>query len=153
MKFIKLESRGGNYLVVASNVAWLRTAENGQTTVGIVGGQPLLVVGSVEEVADKILQGLADSGGEAPIPAPVTPATSEPTGQAQAAEVRAPEPQPEPEPATDAKPAAPADRASAPARPRAVAARSAAMWERPAKTAPTALKLKSGSQRMMGMLE
>lgn len=157
MKFIKLESRGGNYLVVASNVAWLRTAENGQTTVGIVGGQPLLVVGSVEEVADKILQGLADSGGEAPIPAafpaPVTPATSEPTGQAQAAEVGAPEPQPEPELATDAKPAAPADRTSAPARPRAVSARSAAMWERPAKTAPAALKLKSGSQRMMGTLE
>lgn len=59
MKFIKLESRGGNYLVVAENVAWLRTAENGQTTVGIVGGQPLLVVGSIEEVAAKILAGSA----------------------------------------------------------------------------------------------
>jgi len=58
MKFIKLESRGGNYLVVAQNVAWLRTAENGQTSVGIVGGQPLLVVGSIEEVAAKILAGV-----------------------------------------------------------------------------------------------
>ena len=35
MKFVSLKSRGGNYLVVASNVAWLRTAENGQTNVGI----------------------------------------------------------------------------------------------------------------------
>ena len=51
MKFIKLESRGGNYLVVAENVAWLRTAENGQTNVGIIGSQPLLVVGSPEEIA------------------------------------------------------------------------------------------------------
>jgi hypothetical protein len=57
MKFIALDSRGGNYLVVASNVAWLRTAENGQTTVGIVGGQPLLVTGTIEQVAQKILEG------------------------------------------------------------------------------------------------
>ena len=57
MKFVKLESRGGNYLVVASNIAWLRAAENGQTTVGIVGGQPLMVTGSIEEVAQKIQGG------------------------------------------------------------------------------------------------
>ena len=57
MKFVALESRGGNYLVVASNVAWLRVAENGQTSVGIVGGQPLLVTGTVEQVAQKILEG------------------------------------------------------------------------------------------------
>ncbi|MBL4895964.1 hypothetical protein NCF85_11110 [Qipengyuania citrea] len=57
MKFVALNSRGGNYLVVASNIAWLRAAENGQTTVGIVGGQPLLVTGSIEEVAQKILEG------------------------------------------------------------------------------------------------
>ena len=57
MKFIALDSRGGNYLVVASNIAWLRTAENGQTTVGIVGGQPLLVTGSIEQVSQKILAG------------------------------------------------------------------------------------------------
>jgi periplasmic protein TonB len=55
MKFVSLKSRGGNYLVVAGNVAWLRTAENGQTNVGIVGGSPLLVTGSVEEVARAIL--------------------------------------------------------------------------------------------------
>lgn len=54
MKFIALHSRGGNYLVVASNVAWLRTAENGQTQVGIVGGQPLLVAGSMEEIAAQL---------------------------------------------------------------------------------------------------
>lgn len=60
MKFIALHSRGGNYLVVASNVAWLRTAENGQTHVGIVGGQPLLVAGSMEEIAGQLM---ADGGG------------------------------------------------------------------------------------------
>ena len=57
MKFIALHSRGGNYLVVASNVAWLRTAENGQTQVGIVGGQPLLVAGSMEEIAAQLTDG------------------------------------------------------------------------------------------------
>jgi hypothetical protein len=55
MKFITLASRGGNYLVVASNIAWLRTAENGQTQVGIVGGAPLVVSGSMEETAKTIL--------------------------------------------------------------------------------------------------
>jgi protein TonB len=55
MKFVSLKSRGGNYLVVAGNVAWLRTGENGQTQVGIVGGSPLLVSGSIEEVAAIIL--------------------------------------------------------------------------------------------------
>jgi len=54
MKFVMLESRGGNYLVVTQNIAWLRTAENGQTNVGMVGGQPLLVTGSIEEVAAKV---------------------------------------------------------------------------------------------------
>ena len=57
MKFVSLKSRGGNYLVVAENVAWLRTGENGQTQVGIVGGGPLLVSGSIEEVAAVILAG------------------------------------------------------------------------------------------------
>lgn len=56
MKFVSLTSRGGNYLVVATNVAWLRTAENGQTLVGIVGGQPLLVSGSLEDNAAIILE-------------------------------------------------------------------------------------------------
>ncbi|GGA09088.1 hypothetical protein T8S45_08600 [Blastomonas marina] len=55
MKFVELASRGGNYLVVASNVAWLRVAENGQTNVGIIGGQPLLVTGTPEEVSQKLL--------------------------------------------------------------------------------------------------
>ena len=57
MKFVSLKSRGGNYLVVAQNIAWLRTGENGQTNVGIVGGSPLLVTGSLEEVAASILEG------------------------------------------------------------------------------------------------
>jgi hypothetical protein len=55
VKFVSLNSRGGNYLVVASNIAWLRSGENGQTNVGIVGGSPLLVVGTIEEVAETIL--------------------------------------------------------------------------------------------------
>jgi periplasmic protein TonB len=55
MKFVTLKSRGGDYRVVAQNVAWLRTAENGQTTVGIVGGDQLLVTGSMEEVGQTIL--------------------------------------------------------------------------------------------------
>lgn len=54
MKFILLESRGGDYMVAVSNIAWLRTGENGQTNVGMVGGSPLLVVGSIEEVAAKV---------------------------------------------------------------------------------------------------
>lgn len=55
MKFIKLQSRGGDYMVVASNIAWLRTGENGQTNVGMVGGSPLLVNGSIEDVSAQIL--------------------------------------------------------------------------------------------------
>jgi periplasmic protein TonB len=57
MKFVRLHSRGGDYLVVASNIAWLRTGENDQTTVGIVGGSPLVVAGTIEEVARTILAG------------------------------------------------------------------------------------------------
>lgn len=57
MKFITLKSRGGDYLVVASNIAWLRAGENGQTLVGMIGSSPLLVTGSIEEVAARILAG------------------------------------------------------------------------------------------------
>lgn len=57
MQFIELKSRGGNYQVVASNVAFLREADNGQTNVGMVGGAALLVVGSVAEVAAILVAG------------------------------------------------------------------------------------------------
>jgi hypothetical protein len=57
MKFVLLKSRGGDYMVVAENVAWLRTHENGQTKIGIVGGDSLLVAGSIEETAATILAG------------------------------------------------------------------------------------------------
>lgn len=57
MKFVSLKSRGGNYLVVAENIAWLRTHEDGQTKVGVVGGDYLLVAGSIEETAAAILAG------------------------------------------------------------------------------------------------
>jgi hypothetical protein len=57
MKFITLKSRGGDYLVVAGNIAWLRTGENGQTLVGMMGSSPLLVTGSIEEVAAQVMRG------------------------------------------------------------------------------------------------
>jgi hypothetical protein len=57
MKFVLLKSRGGDYKVVVGNVAWLRAYEDGQTQVGIVGGQPLLVAGNIDEVAATILEG------------------------------------------------------------------------------------------------
>jgi hypothetical protein len=57
MKFVSLKSRGGDYLIVAENVAWLRSHENGQTKVGVVGGDSLLVAGTIEEVAAVILAG------------------------------------------------------------------------------------------------
>jgi hypothetical protein len=57
MKFISLKSRGGDYLVVASNVAWLRSDENGQTKVGMIGGSPILVEGRIEDIAAQIMAG------------------------------------------------------------------------------------------------
>ena len=210
MKFIKLHSRGGNYLVVASNIAWLRSAENGQTNVGMVGGQPLLVVGSIEEVAEQILNAAADQEPPAAPPAPVAaveppppvaappvaePAREtvapapEPVAPPPATAPSAPEPvvvtpeptappapepvaeEPEPEPVAPApapvakaplrQPApeptrekAPQGASATPARPRPVPRNSASLWERPAAPAATSvLKIKAGSQRMMGRLE
>ena len=57
MKFVKLKSRGGDYLIVAENIAWLRSHENNQTKVGVVGGDYLLVNGTIEETAEAILAG------------------------------------------------------------------------------------------------
>lgn len=109
MKFIKLESRGGNYLVVAENIAWLRTAENGQTSVGMMGGQPLLVVGSIEEVAEKILSAVQENAqpevAEPAAPAPALPPSAQPQvpvssneGPSAPPENSKAEPEPEPEP-------------------------------------------------------
>jgi hypothetical protein len=55
MKFVKFPSRGGDYLVVADQIAYLRTHENGQTKIGMVGGDYLLVSGSIEETKATIL--------------------------------------------------------------------------------------------------
>ena len=55
MKFVSLKSRGGDYLVVASNVAYLRAHENGQTKVGLVGGDSILVASNMEETAAAFL--------------------------------------------------------------------------------------------------
>jgi protein TonB len=54
MKFVELKSRGGDYFVVAANIAYLRADENGQTKVGLIGGDSLLVVGSLTEIAAKV---------------------------------------------------------------------------------------------------
>jgi hypothetical protein len=54
MQFVHLKSRGGDYLVVAANISYLREDENGQTKVGLVGGDSLLVVGSMAEVAAQV---------------------------------------------------------------------------------------------------
>jgi periplasmic protein TonB len=121
MEFVMLESRGGNYLVVAQNIAWLRTAENGQTSVGMVGGQPLLVVGSIQEVADKILSAAATAKAaqdepianekvvaaepEAPPPPAPPPAPVEvPAPEPEPAPPPEPEPMPEPEPVPEPVP-------------------------------------------------
>ena len=55
MKFVELHSRGGNYFVVSANIAYLRADENGQTKVGLVGGDSLLVVGEMKDIAAKVL--------------------------------------------------------------------------------------------------
>jgi protein TonB len=57
MKFVLLKSHGGNYLVVAENVTFLRTAENGQTKIGMMGSDPILVAGTIEETAATLLAG------------------------------------------------------------------------------------------------
>jgi pyruvate/2-oxoglutarate dehydrogenase complex dihydrolipoamide acyltransferase (E2) component len=148
MKFIKLESRGGNYLVVAENVAWLRTAENGQTSVGIIGGQPLLVVGTVEEVAAKILAEAAPDETSAAEPAPAPPPPPE-----QAREQEAAQPAPEPaavRPAADIPPPRPAPTPSE--RPAPTPRQAISLSERIA-AAAAAPKVKPGTQRFMGQLD
>jgi hypothetical protein len=57
MKFVKLKSRGGDYQVVVANIAYLRADENGQTKIGMVGGDQLLVEGTIDEIAAIILAG------------------------------------------------------------------------------------------------
>ena len=57
MKFVLLKSHGGDSLVVVANVAYLRKDENGQTKVGLVGGDSILVAGSIDDTAATILAG------------------------------------------------------------------------------------------------
>lgn len=57
MKFVLLKSRGGDYMVVTANVAYLRTDENGQTKIGLIGGDAILVAGTIDETAATILAG------------------------------------------------------------------------------------------------
>jgi hypothetical protein len=55
MKFVLLKSRGGDYMIVAQNVAWLRAHEDGQTKVGMIGSDAIQVAGTIEEIAAAIL--------------------------------------------------------------------------------------------------
>jgi len=57
MKFVKFPSRGGDYLVVVDQIAYLRNYENGQTKIGMVGGDYLLVSGTIEETKAVIMAG------------------------------------------------------------------------------------------------
>ena len=57
MKVVELKSRGGDYWVVAANIAYLRADENGQTKVGLIGGDSLLVVGSMTDIVAKVEAG------------------------------------------------------------------------------------------------
>jgi len=57
MKFVQLKSHGGDYYVVAENIAYLRKDENGQTKIGLIGGDSLLVVGDMAEVAAQVTAG------------------------------------------------------------------------------------------------
>lgn len=59
MKFVELKSRGGDYWVVAANIAYLRTDENGQTKVGLIGGDSLLVIGSMADIVARVEAGEA----------------------------------------------------------------------------------------------
>lgn len=130
MKFVLLESRGGNYLVVAENIAWLRTGENGQTNVGMVGGSPLLVMGSIEQVAAKILAAAQpDDQPDAAAPPPPPAAVPDIPVTAQ-------------EPETTAAPQTPVpERSQAAHEPRS------SLADRVARAAAPAVK--AGSQRLM----
>lgn len=57
MKFVLLKSHGGDYMVVAQNVAWLRSHENGQTKIGMIGSEAIQVAGTIEETAATIMAG------------------------------------------------------------------------------------------------
>jgi len=59
MNFTLLHSRGGDYMVALQNIAYLRNDENGQTKVGMIGGDSLLVVGGMEDIVTKIMDGAA----------------------------------------------------------------------------------------------
>lgn len=137
MKFVLLESRGGNYLVVADNIAWLRAGENGQTNVGMVGGSPLLVTGSIEEVAAIVLAATkVDELAVAHAPIPATPLVAVP---AVPTAEQVPE---EPERAA-------ATQTPVPERPQASPMPRSTLADRVARAAAPAVK--AGSQRLMSI--
>jgi hypothetical protein len=54
VKLVPIHSRGGDYMVALQNIAYLRNDENGQTKIGMVGGDSLLVVGDMKDIAAMI---------------------------------------------------------------------------------------------------
>ncbi|MCM8556269.1 hypothetical protein [Sphingomicrobium sediminis] len=56
MKFIPLPSRGGKYLVATANITYLRTHENNQVKIGLVGGESIQVDGNLDEVSALLRQ-------------------------------------------------------------------------------------------------
>lgn len=55
MKFVSFAARAGKVMIVANNVTFVRFHENNQVKVGLVGGDFILVDGTVEEIAAKFL--------------------------------------------------------------------------------------------------
>jgi hypothetical protein len=54
MQLVLLKSRGGDLMLNVQNVAYLRVSEDGQTKIGLVGGDSLLVNGSIDEIAARL---------------------------------------------------------------------------------------------------
>jgi outer membrane biosynthesis protein TonB len=145
----------------------------------MVGGQPLLVVGSIEEVADKILSAAATAKAaqgepianekvvaaepeappspppapeEVPWPEPEPAPPPEPEPMPEPEPVPEPMPEPEPEPVRDVVvEAAPPPPAKPSERSRPAPAKPMSLSDRLALA--SAPKVKAGSQRFMGMSE
>ena len=56
MKFVSFAARAGKVMIVASNVTFVRFHENNQVKVGLVGGDSILVDGTVEEISQKFME-------------------------------------------------------------------------------------------------
>ena len=55
MKFVPFAARAGKVMIVANNVTFIRFHENNQVKIGLIGGDFILVDGTVEEIAEKFM--------------------------------------------------------------------------------------------------